>query len=312
MARNVALGTVGLMVIILVAEQIFPAPWKPSHMMGGFVAAVEVAEIKGKQDYAAGYAAAMSTAQAQGPIAIENNRQQQQRLTDSMGTQVVASNVADLACLGGMAINAISGGDPSYENVGRTLGSACGASQGIRRTMAQEQADVSGGPPRVFETRGSRPEPPAAPIQAALPPEAGPVAPPVYAALPPSAPAVPAQPPVSAEHRIYQQIHFAEWQAKLGTERVRQLREASGPVQTQEGFQEFLNLVEAAAKETPTATPEHRYQSKSETHRQYQLDHQDEWARLIGPERVDQINARGVMTYDGYLNALEEAARQTQ
>ena len=92
MTRNFALGTFGLALLIFIAEKILPAPFTPSHMIGNFVAAVEVSEIKSKQDYAAGYAAAMAEAQAQAQaraqIEIEVNRQQQQRLSDSMGTQV--------------------------------------------------------------------------------------------------------------------------------------------------------------------------------------------------------------------------------
>ena len=106
MTRNFALGTFGLALLIFLAEKILPAPLTPSHMIGNFVASVEVSEIKSKQDYASGYAAAMAEAQAQAQaraqIEIEVNRQQQQRLSDSMGTQVVASNLVDFGCYAGM------------------------------------------------------------------------------------------------------------------------------------------------------------------------------------------------------------------
>ena len=107
MTRNFALGTFGLALLIFLAEKIFPAPFTPSHMIGNFVASVEVAEIKSKQDYASGYAAAMAEAQAQAQaraqIEIEVNRQQQQRLSNSMGMQVAASNLADFGCYAGNA-----------------------------------------------------------------------------------------------------------------------------------------------------------------------------------------------------------------
>ena len=106
MTRNFALGTFGLALLIFIAEKILPASFTPSHMIGNFVASVEVAEIKSKQDYAAGYAAAMAEAQAQAQaraqIEIEVNRQQQQRLSNSMGMQVAASNVADFGCYAAM------------------------------------------------------------------------------------------------------------------------------------------------------------------------------------------------------------------
>jgi hypothetical protein len=248
MARNIALVPVAL----LAAEQILPAPYKPSQLIGRFVASVEISEITSKQNATAAYTATMAEAQAQGPIAIENNRQKQQRVADSMQTQVFASNVADLACLGGMAVKAFSGGNPDYQNVAHALGSACGMSQEFRRTMAQEQDDISGAP-RSYETGdANRPGPPAAPVPTALPadPVIRPAEPVEAYAAPRPAAEVPAQRPVSAQHRMYQQIHFAEWQAKLGPERVRQLREAAGPYQTPEGFQEYLNLVEVAAKQT--------------------------------------------------------------
>ena len=171
MTRNFALGTVGLAILIFIAEKIFPAPLKPSSMIGNFVAAVEVSEIKSKQDYASGYAAAMAEAQAQAQaraqIEIEVNRQQQQRLSDSMGTQVFASNVADLGCYAGMLARAFGQTDNA-----NTLSGACGAGEAIRQTMAQEQATV-GREAGSVETRqiygqAGPPSPaPVTPVQAA-------------------------------------------------------------------------------------------------------------------------------------------------
>ena len=143
MTRNFALGTFGLALLIFLAEKILPASFTPSHMIGSFVAAVEVSEIKSKQDYASGYAAAMAEAQAQAQaraqIEIEVNRQQQQRLSDSMGMQVAASNVADFGCYAAMLMRAFG-----YNNNDATaLSGACGAGATIRQTMAQEQATVA-------------------------------------------------------------------------------------------------------------------------------------------------------------------------
>ena len=105
MTRNFAMGTVGLAILIFIGEKTLPAPFTPSNLIGSFVANVEVSEIKKKQDYAAGYAAAMAEAQAQAQaraqIEVEVNRQQQQRLSDSLETEVTLSNWADAACVGG-------------------------------------------------------------------------------------------------------------------------------------------------------------------------------------------------------------------
>jgi hypothetical protein len=75
-----------------------------------------------------------------------------------------------------------------------------------------------------------------------------------YVASPaaPASPAVPPRPPVSAEHRIYQMIHFAEWQAKLGPARMRQIRQAADDgTPSQEGYNRYVDMVEMAAKQTP-------------------------------------------------------------
>ena len=151
--------------LIFVAEKIFPAPLTPSHMIGNFVAAVEVSEIKSKQDYASGYAAAMAEAQAQAQaraqIEIEVNRQQQQRLSDSMGAQVFASNVADLGCYAGMLARAFGQTDDA-----KTLSGACGAGEAIRQTMAQEQATVAreGGSVETRQVYGQAGPPSPAPV----------------------------------------------------------------------------------------------------------------------------------------------------
>jgi type IV secretory pathway VirB10-like protein len=75
-----------------------------------------------------------------------------------------------------------------------------------------------------------------------------------YVASPatPASPPVPPRPPVSAEHRIYQMIRFAEWQAKLGPARMRQIRQAADDgTPSQEGYNRYVDMVEMAAKQTP-------------------------------------------------------------
>ena len=173
MTRNFALGTFGLALLIFIAEKILPAPFTPSHMIGNFVASVEVAEIKTKQDYASGYAAAMAEAQAQAQaraqIEIEVNRQQQQRLSDSMGTQVVASNVADFGCYAGMLTRAF-GHNQQRRN---TLSGACGAGERRsvrpwRRSRRRSAATAGSVETRQIYGQAGQPSPaPVTPIQAA-------------------------------------------------------------------------------------------------------------------------------------------------
>ena len=163
MTRNFALGTVGLAILIFIAEKILPAPLTPSHMIGNFVAAVEVSEIKSKQDYASGYAAAMAEAQAQAQaraqIEIEVNRQQQQRLSDSMGTQVIASNWADSAA--SPAVLGLFGSDNSR----RDTCPARAVPAQDPQTMAQEQANIGRRPVPSKPVRSTRRRPAPVPLR---------------------------------------------------------------------------------------------------------------------------------------------------
>jgi hypothetical protein len=75
-----------------------------------------------------------------------------------------------------------------------------------------------------------------------------------YVASPgvPASPAAPHRQAVSREHRIYQMIHFAEWQAKLGPARMRQIRQAADDgTPSQEGYNRYVDMVEMAAKQAP-------------------------------------------------------------
>jgi hypothetical protein len=281
MTRNFALGTFGLALLIFVAEKILPAPFTPSHMIGNFVASVEVAEIKSKQDYAAGYAAAMAEAQAQAQaraqIEIEVDRQQQQRLSDSMGTQVLASNVADLGCYAGMLARAFGQTDNAS-----TLSGACGAGEAIRQTMAQEQANIGRNTGSV-ETRqiygqAGQPSPATAPTQAASQGQA--------------------QPSSSDMKRIeYERDNQQNWEQRLGPERVRMVK-ATLP----EGYSEtdYLTALEQAFVHF-------------HAHVMFQTAHQDQWEERVGKLRLIELKqglAQGPLGLTDYLDRLEQAARQ--
>ena len=227
MTRNFAMGTVGLAILIFIGEKTLPTAFTPSNLIGSFVANVEVSEIKKKQDYAAGYAAAMAEAQAQAQaraqIEVEVNRQQQQRLSNSLETQVTLSNWADAACIGGKLLGAF-GSD--YRQASDAMSSACGAGANIRKSIANEQADIGRSAGSV-ETRQ------------------------VYA---PSAPSLspapqPAAQPAGNErdaHLRYQLAHYQEWEKELGPDRVDQIS-ASVPERDLLGLPDFFNRLESAA-----------------------------------------------------------------
>ncbi len=280
MTRNFALGTVGLAILIFIAEKIFPAPLRPSSMIGNFVAAVEVAEIKSKQDYASGYAAAMAEAQAQAQaraqIEIEVNRQQQQRLSDSMGTQVVASNLMDLGCYAGMFMNMFG-----YRDDAKTLSGACGAGSAIRQTMAQEQATVAREAGSV-ETRQ-------------IYGQAGPLSP---------APVTPVQTAPQAQasspdlKRIeYERQSQQNWEQRLGPVRVRTVK-ASLPEGSTEA--DYLTALEQAFVHF-------------HAHVMYQTQHQDQWEERVGKPRLIELKqglSPGPLGLTDYLDRLEQAAKQ--
>ena len=281
MTRNFALGTVGLAMLIFIAEKIFPAPLKPSNMIGNFVAAVEVSEIKSKQDYASGYAAAMAEAQAQAQaraqIEVEVNRQQQQRLSDSMGTQVAASNLMDFGCYAGMFMNMFG-----YKDDAKTLSGACGAGAAIRQTMAQEQATV-GREAGSVETRqvygqAGQPSPaPATPIQTAPQPQ-----------------------PQSASPDLkrieYERQNQQDWERRLGPERIRMVK-ATLP----EGYGEtdYLTALEQAFVHF-------------HAHVMFQVSHQDQWEERVPKPRLIELKQGlppGPLGLTEYLDRLEQAAR---
>lgn len=224
-ARNFAMGTVGLAIVIFIAEKTLPAPLAPSNLIGSFVASVEVSEIKKKQDYAAGYAAAMAEAQAQAQaraqIEVEVNRQQQQRLSDSLETQVTLSNLADMACIGGQFLG-LFGSD--YRQAADAMTSTCGAGATIRKSIASEQANIGRSAGSV-ETRQ------------------------IYAPSPAPASRPAAQPASDDEttaHLQYQLAHYDEWKKELGPDRVKQIDD-SVPEKGLSAIPEFLNRLESAA-----------------------------------------------------------------
>jgi hypothetical protein len=283
MTRNFALGTFGLALLIFIAEKILPAPFTPSHMIGNFVASVEVAEIKSKQDYASGYAAAMAEAQAQAQaraqIEIEVNRQQQQRLSDSMGMQVAASNVADFGCYAAMLMRTFG-----YSNSdANTLSGACGAGAAIRQTMAQEQATVAREAGSV-ETRQIYGQ--------AGPPSPAPVTP-VQAA-----PQGQAQPSSSDMKRIeYERQNKQNWEQRLGPERVRMVKATLPEGYTQT---DYLTALELAFVHF-------------HGHVMFQTAHQDQWEERVGKPRLIELKqglAQGPLGLTDYLDRLEQAARQ--
>jgi hypothetical protein len=281
MTRNFALGTFGLAILIFIAEKILPAPFTPSHMIGSFVASVEVSEIKSKQDYASGYAAAMAEAQAQAQaraqIEIEVNRQQQQRLSDSMGTQVFASNVADLGCYAGMLARAFGQTDNA-----NTLSGACGAGEAIRQTIAQEQANIGRNSGSV-ETRqiygqAGQPSPaPVTPVQTAPQPQ-----------------------PQSASPDLkrieYERQNQQNWEQRLGPVRVRAIKAS-----------------------LPEGSPDTDYLTALEqgfvhfhAHVMYQTQHQDQWEERVGKPRLIELKqglAQGPLGVTDYLDRLEQAAK---
>ena len=281
MTRNFAMGTVGLALLIFIAEKILPAPLTPSHMIGNFVAAVEVSEIKSKQDYATGYAAAMAEAQAQAQaraqIEIEVNRQQQQRLSDSMGMQVAASNVADFGCYAAMLMRAFG-----YNNNDATaLSGACGAGAAIRQTMAQEQATVAREAGSV-ETRqvyapGGQPSPaPVTPVQSAPQP----------------------QPSSSDMKRIeYERQNQQNWEQRLGPVRVRTIK---------------ASLPEGSADTDYLAALEQGFEH-FHAHVMFQTAHQDQWEERVPKPRLIELKQGlppGPLGQTDYLDRLEQAARQ--
>jgi hypothetical protein len=282
MTRNFALGTFGLALLIFVAEKILPALFTPSHMIGSFVAAVEVSEIKSQQDYATGYAAAMAEAQAQAQaraqIEIEVNRQQQQRLSDSMGTQVFASNVADLGCYAGMLARAFGQTDNAA-----TLSGACGAGEAIRQTMAQEQANIgrNSGSVETRQIYGQAGQPAPATITPAQ-----------------TAPQGQAQPSSSDMKRIeYERQNQQNWEQRLGPVRVRTVK-ASLPEGSMDT--EYLTALEQAFVHF-------------HAHVLFQTAHQDQWEERVGKPRLIELKqglAQGSLGLTDYLDRLEQAARQ--
>ena len=273
--RNFAMGTVGLSLLIFMAEKVLPPSFTPSSLIGGFLANVEVAEITKKQGYTTGYAAAMAEAQAQAQaraqIETEVNRQQQQRLSDSMGVQVAASNAADFGCFAAMFLHAFGDKDDA-----KTLSGACGAGAAIRLSMAQEQAAVGRNAGSV-ETRD------------------------VFQPAPSPAPAAPQQAAVTEEHRQFQRLHEKEWEASLGTARLQQVI-ASVPG-GYANFPEYLNELEKAVTNRGAL---------ADPHFQYQQEHEAAWRQKLGQDRVVQIVASlppsGGMPE--FLNKLEAAATQ--
>ena len=282
MTRNFALGTFGLALLIFLAEKILPAPLTPSHMIGNFVASVEVAEIKSKQDYASGYAAAMAEAQAQAQaraqIEIEVNRQQQQRLSDSMGVQVAASNVADLGCYAGMLARAFG-----YNSDANTLSGACGAGSAIRQTMAQEQATVAREAGSV-ETRqvygqAGQPSPaPVTPVQTVPQPQPQPSSP-------------------DLKRIEYERQNQPDWERRLGPVRVRTIK-ASLPEGSTDT--DYLTALEQAFVHF-------------HAHVMYQTQHQDQWEERVGKPRLIELKqglSPGPLGLTDYLDRLEQAAKQ--
>jgi hypothetical protein len=279
MTRNFALGTFGLALLIFLAEKILPASFTPSHMIGSFVADVEVAEITKKQAYTTGYAAGMAEAaaqaQARAAIEIEVNRQQQQRLSDSMGMQVAASNVADFGCYAAMLMRTFG-----YTTDANALSGACGAGATIRQTMAQEQATVAREAGSV-ETRqvyapAGQPSPaPVTPIQTAPQPQ-------------PSSPDI---------KRIdYERQNQPNWEQRLGPVRVRTIK-ASLPEGSTDT--DYLTALEQGF--------EHFH-----AHVMYQTAHQDQWEERVGTPRLIELKqglAQGSLGLTDYLDRLEQAAR---
>ena len=282
MTRNFALGTFGLALLIFLAEKILPASFTPSHMIGSFVAAVEVSEIKSKQDYASGYAAAIAEAQAQAQaraqIEIEINRQQQQRLSDSMGTQVVASNLMDFGCYAGMFMNMFG-----YKDDAKTLSGGCGAGEAIRQTMAQEQANIGRNNGSV-ETRqvygqAGQPSPaPVTPVQTAPQPQPQPSSP-------------------DLKRINYERQNQQNWEQQLGPVRVRTIK---------------ASLPEGSA-DTDYLTALEQTFVHFHGHVMFQTAHQDQWEERVGKPRLIELKqglAQGPLGLTDYLDRLEQAARQ--
>jgi hypothetical protein len=281
MTRNFALGTFGLALLIFIAEKILPASFTPSHMIGSFVADVEVAEITKKQAYTTGYAAGMAEAtaqaQARAQIEIEVNRQQQQRLSDSMGVQVAASNFADLGCYAAMLMRAFG----SSSTDANTLSGACGAGEAIRQTMAQEQANIGRNTGSV-ETRqiygqAGPPSPaPVTPVQTAPQPQ-------------PSSPDI--------KLIAYERQNQPDWEQRLGSVRVRTIK-ASLPEGSTDT--DYLTALEQGF-------------GHFHAHFLFQTAHQDQWEERVGKPRLIELKqglAPGPLGQTDYLDRLEQAARQ--
>jgi hypothetical protein len=284
MTRNFALGTFGLALLIFIAEKILPASFTPSHMIGSFVASVEVSEIKSKQDYAAGYAAAMAEAQAQAQaraqIEIEVNRQQQQRLSDSMGMQVAASNVADFGCYAAMIMRTFG-----YTTDANALSGACGAGATIRQTMAQEQATVAreAGSVETRQIYGQQGPPSPAPVT------------PVQTAPQPRL-QQPQQDSADLKRIEYERQNQQNWEQQLGPVRVRTVK-ASLPEGSTDT--DYLTALEQ------TFVHFHG-------HVMFQTAHQDQWEERVGKPRLIELKqglAQGPLGLTDYLDRLEQAAR---
>jgi hypothetical protein len=141
-ARGFALNSVALGALVFGAEKLLAPEYKPSNLMGSFVGKVENAETITKQQIAAEYARQMAeaqaTAQANAQMEIEINRQQQQKIADSLATQSGIANLTDFACIVGQFIPRDANGD--WQTVGTAMRSGCGASAKVREGMVQEQA----------------------------------------------------------------------------------------------------------------------------------------------------------------------------
>jgi hypothetical protein len=281
MTRNFALGTFGLALLIFIAEKILPASFTPSHMIGSFVADVEVAEITKKQAYTTGYTAGMAEAQAQAQaraqIEIEVNRQQQQRLSDSMGMQVAASNFADFGCYAAMLMRTFG-----YTADANALSGACGAGATIRQTMAQEQATVAreAGSVETRQVYGQAGQPsPTTPTPVQTAPQ-------------------PQPQPSSPDMKLidYERQNQPDWERRLGPVRVRTIK---------------ASLPEGSA-DTDYLTALEQGFVHFHAHFLFQTAHQDQWEERVGKPRLIELKqglAQGPLGLTDYLDRLEQAAR---
>lgn len=144
MARGFAFNTVLMGTALVLANKVLPHDWKPTVLIGQFIADLENNDINTKADTVVQFTRRTTIPQADAQIEVEVNKNQQEILRESLRAKSDMAVAADWGCAIGSIVPAQAWGD--WSPLAALLRSGCDAGDRLRGDVleAQRRAARSG------------------------------------------------------------------------------------------------------------------------------------------------------------------------